>query len=677
MPRALQTAEGGAFYLMNTNTTLRNITVLNSSAVSVVFASVHNVDFNRQASPRAATAAAAAPQARGASLYIEDDSRTPNVRISESIVNPASLEQGDVWLQGSFDVNKFGADRYTCEPGWEHPYHNFSLWPCRPCATLKHGSAAATRLASRLNYTKVSKGGGSCAACPNGYTGLSTSERSECERCPFGTRGDKDGGCDPCAPGETPANDRTECSACTQLMNMSATCAPSGSEGVAWLQHGDIRSCRSCGAATVASCVDCTRNDHRIGVRAGWAFPFPANTSQGAAAAEGAYAGYRAAGVAALLRCPRQCACLSSSYDPTDPEQVHRPACNTKALGVTGLLCGLCDTGWYRSGRHACSRCDAEDGASRGAYIAGGAAMLLAVGIYLYVLRGRGSSPARGSPATSELSERINAGGEPAAGKAGTAAGTDANPLAHPDAVTAVSGGGMALAGDLVLDGGSALAVVAVPSRCRTIRDLLELLVLRLSWFSSRIVLAMCQVLTQLHLAVAKPLNALRGIFSVDVGGQVYHFECHGYAHSYYRAWWLNTVGQLLIMLVLLLVWATLRSRGSGAAFREHAASGAFLVVFMWRVPPPPVPPVADPSPRLRSAHQTCNPALAAPGIPVSARALSTCFSAAPSSPASTRSPPYACCAATTASSATTPSTVRTASLRTYLSASPCFSPRR
>ena len=118
-------------------------------------------------------------------------------RVQNSHVWPADLDRGDVYLSGMLPSD-FNTDTYNCAPGEQAPYYNFSLWPCERCGIIKNGSVSAETLAGRLAYTTFSTLGEACRSCPNGNTSLGSSDRSKCEPCPFGTRGDKDGGCDPC-----------------------------------------------------------------------------------------------------------------------------------------------------------------------------------------------------------------------------------------------------------------------------------------------------------------------------------------------------------------------------------------------------------------------------------------------------------------------------------------------
>ena len=89
-------------------------------------------------------------------------STLPELYVYESSVSPGSVARGDVWLQGNFDVHAFDSDRYKCFPGWEHPFRNFSLWPCERCGIIRNGSASAETLAGRLAYANVSTLGEAC-----------------------------------------------------------------------------------------------------------------------------------------------------------------------------------------------------------------------------------------------------------------------------------------------------------------------------------------------------------------------------------------------------------------------------------------------------------------------------------------------------------------------------------
>ena len=283
--------------------------------------------------------------------------------------------------------------------------------------------------------------------------------------------------------------------------------------------------------------------------------------------------------------------------------------------GVTGILCALCDSGWYRSGRHLCARCAATGGAA--GYVAGAAILLL--GLLALMRRRLGSRLA-----PSELSETI-VPAEATAHEPRTSHASHMIALQDDASLEPHSEAGVELAGGLVLENASAqpglvstwcggardIAVYVVvaslvsaygalvsesamdplpePDALRKCRAALGRVLptvmrfLRLSWQSLRIVWAMCQVLIQLDLAVASPLRGLRSMVSVDLIVHIYQFECHGVAHSYYRSWWLSTVGQLALLLGLAVAWAAWQSQRTGdGSFSVRAASGAFLVIFMW-----------------------------------------------------------------------------------------------
>ena len=74
----------------------------------------------------------------------------------------------------------------------------------------------------------------------------------------------------------------------------------------------------------------------------------------------------------------------------------------------------------------------------------------------------------------------------------------------------------------------------------------------------------MAQVLSQLDLVVARPLRGfLSLVLRFDIATQLYHFECNGWAHSYYRAWWLNCVGVLVCLLLLVAAWYAVQARSA------------------------------------------------------------------------------------------------------------------
>ena len=91
----------------------------------------------------------------------------------------------------------------------------------------------------------------------------------------------------------------------------------------------------------------------------------------------------------------------------------------------------------------------------------------------------------------------------------------------------------------------------------------------------------MGQVLSQLQFHVAEPLRKLAPLLSVNVLPQLYRFSCHGHGHSFYRAWWLNTVGQLAALLLVVALWYAgrrCRSTADDARPRAQAASAAFFI---------------------------------------------------------------------------------------------------
>ena len=131
---------------------------------------------------------------------------------------------------------------------------------------------------------------------------------------------------------------------------------------------------------------------------------------------------------------------------------------------------------------------------------------------------------------------------------------------------------------------GSSDMVESTASRCDMAQEVVMVFGQQLAWHSVRIVLSMGQVLSQLDLKIAEPLRRFAAVLSFDVGAQLYRFECHGFAHDYYRAWWLNTVGQLAGLLLLVALWyAVQRVAGSTAdEASARASSTAFFVVFLW-----------------------------------------------------------------------------------------------
>ena len=112
-----------------------------------------------------------------------------------------------------------------------------------------------------------------------------------------------------------------------------------------------------------------------------------------------------------------------------------------------------------------------------------------------------------------------------------------------------------------------------------------KVLLTRLGWHSVRIVVATLQVMLQLKLEVAEPLREFGTLFDIDIAVMVYPLECHsGWEHSYYRSWWTNTVGQILLLLAVVALYFALR-RCSGAkpgVASQEAAFGILVGVFLW-----------------------------------------------------------------------------------------------
>ena len=86
-----------------------------------------------------------------------------------------------------------------------------------------------------------------------------------------------------------------------------------------------------------------------------------------------------------------------------------------------------------------------------------------------------------------------------------------------------------------------------------------KLFLFRVAWQSLRIVVSMLQIINQLELEVAEEMGKTVGKFlTLDLTLVSIHLECmtnrgalwHGWqGHSYYRIWWANNVGQIIIML--------------------------------------------------------------------------------------------------------------------------------
>ena len=97
-------------------------------------------------------------------------------------------------------------------------------------------------------------------------------------------------------------------------------------------------------------------------------------------------------------------------------------------------------------------------------------------------------------------------------------------------------------------------------------------------------VLALGQVLSQLDLEVSEPLHRYTSVLNIDIPAQLFHFECHGIGHDYYRSWWLSTVGQLAgLLLLVALRYTVQRMAGSSPGeASSQASSMTFFFVFLW-----------------------------------------------------------------------------------------------
>ena len=112
-----------------------------------------------------------------------------------------------------------------------------------------------------------------------------------------------------------------------------------------------------------------------------------------------------------------------------------------------------------------------------------------------------------------------------------------------------------------------------------------KVLLTRLGWHSVRIVVATLQVMLQLELEVAEPLREYSTLFDIDIAVLLYPLECQsGWEHSYYRSWWMNTVGQIALLMVVVALYFALRlcSGATRDAASQEASFGILAGIFIW-----------------------------------------------------------------------------------------------
>ena len=462
------------------------------------------------------------------------------------------------------------------------------------CLDCQGGSASQNGLkcVKCTGAKQPNKAKSACVPCPAGE--VPNTDRSACTACPAKTVA-SGANCSDCARDTVPNEAQTACTPCpvgrawttgtdcqprVTLFAKNVHCAPArGDVAHSWLD-GKASNTGGKSCDDLSGCMECIHEQNTINITAGWHL-------------------HMIGGVASVLKCPGDDdACLSTSWDASSLHTGRAfnktTGCNA-ARGFEGLLCAQCSARThYRNGAHRCASCDAVAEAAGSTFavllvlFVGGLAVKRVVAV-----RARYRNKAYVPAATAETIDlsRASRDLDPAAEEATRYL----NPL-ESDAIPP--------------DG------AAPEGWCSQISGLAALFLQRLAYISVRIILSMLQVLAVLDLAVAKPLREFASVLNFEIGAQIYHFECHGLEHSYYRAWlvsglrelsglqgpaidvidlvlrcdpppvgprWLNTVGTLALLLLLVVLWyVLLRCTRDAEAARSEAASLVFVVVFLW-----------------------------------------------------------------------------------------------